>query len=349
MAAIKSGSSRFSTSSESNVLQDVQFNLSSIMHIEELVASLRSQLPRLGIDTFILSQYPQEWRHDPRTPWEVPPESRFVGGLEDGSKRRSPDEDSEVYSSALLLPPGALSADKRRTLAVFPLFLRESHYGTIVYELTRRSGYVYEILTTQISGILKAIVLYHSKERAEERLRQAMMELEIYNKQLSDLSLTDELTGLYNRRGFMKLAIQQLSLTRQMGKHALLVFGDIDGLKGINDAHGHDEGDEAIKSVAGALKRAFRSMDIIARLGGDEFTVFAANAAEDSLKSFEARISALLAEANQASGKPYKLSISIGCVACSPGDTTRFDEYLREADAQLYLQKKAKREANPRV
>jgi len=348
MAAIKSGASRFVASSESNILQDVQFNLSSIMHIEELVASLRSQLPRLGIGTFVLSQYQQEWRHDPRTPWEIPRLSRYVGGLEDGAKRRAPDEDSELYPSGLLLPPGALDAGKRRTLAVFPLFLRENHYGTIVYELTRLNGYVYEILTTQISGILKSISLYHSKEQAEERLRQAMMELESYNKQLSDLSLTDELTGLYNRRGFMKLAIQQLSLTRQMGKHALLVFGDIDGLKGINDAYGHDEGDEAIKATASAFRRAFRSMDIIARLGGDEFTIFAANAAEDSLKSFEARMTALLAEANEASGKPYKLSISLGCVACSPGESTRFDDYLRQADAQLYLQKKAKREARQR-
>lgn len=348
MAAIRLGAGRAAAGGESNVLQDVQFNLSSIMHIEELVASLRNQLPRLGIDTFALSQYPHEWRHDPRRPWEEPPDSRFVGGMEDGSKRRAADDGSELYPSGLLVPPGVLGADKRRSLAVFPLFIRESHYGTIVYELTRRSGYVYEILTTQISGILKSISLYHAKEQAEERLRRAMLELESYNKELSDLSLTDELTGLYNRRGFMKLAIQQLSLTRQMGKQALLVFGDIDGLKGINDAHGHDEGDEAIKTVASALKRAFRSMDIIARLGGDEFTVFAANAGGDSLAAFESRMAGLLTEANRGSGKPYQLSISLGCVACSPGESTRFDDYLRQADAQLYLQKKAKREAKAR-
>jgi len=75
------------------------------------------------------------------------------------------------------------------------------------------------------------------------------MELEDFNQQLSNLSLTDELTGLYNRRGFMKLALQQLCITKQMEMNALLVFGDVDGIKSIHDNYGREEGDYALRSA----------------------------------------------------------------------------------------------------
>lgn len=347
MAAVRFGAERVAATSEMTVLQHVQFNLASIMHIEELVAGLRDQLPRLGIGTFLLSQYPEEWRHGRKTPWEPPPESRFAGGMEDGAKLRPLEYNAELYPSRVLIPPGTLSGDKRRNLAVFPLFFRETHFGTIVYELTRTDGYVYEMLTNQASAILRSISLFRSKEEAEERLRQAMAELEDFNKQLSDLSITDELTGLYNRRGFMRLAGQQLSLTRQMRKNSLLIYGDIDGLKGINDRYGHEEGDFAIKAIASALRQTFRSMDILGRMGGDEFTVFAANADEGFCAVLEQRLASALAEANARSGKPFALAISLGSVSCRPDSSEPLGDLLSQADARLY-EKKKDREAGRR-
>ena len=104
------------------------------------------------------------------------------------------------------------------------------------------------------------------KERAEENLRRAMMELESFNEQLSSLSLADELTGLFNRRGFLKLASLQFNVIKQMWKNALLIYGDVDGLKAINDKYGHGESACVIKSAAEVLGKIYRSMDIIARL-----------------------------------------------------------------------------------
>src|SRR5882724_4633943 len=89
--------------------------------------------------------------------------------------------------------------------------------------------------------------------------------------ELGNLALTDELTGLCNRRGFMAIAERQLKIGHRTGRGIVLFFMDIDGMKQINDSFGHGEGDRALKRMAKALKMTFRDSDVIARLGGDEF------------------------------------------------------------------------------
>jgi len=326
------------------VMHEVQYFLSSIVKMEDLVEALKSQLPRLGISTFFLLKFEQEWVHAPRTRWEIPDKVRFVAGTLAGHDIFALGDSMALYPSRRLSPHAPIADGKRRTFAVYPLFFRETHYGTIVYELTHHYGFVYESLTTQISGIIKAITLYQAKDRAEESLRRAMMELENFNEQLSSLSLTDELTGLFNRRGFLKLASQQLNVIKQMGKNALLIYGDVDGLKAINDKYGHGEGDCVIKSAADVLRKVFRSMDIIARLGGDEFTVFASNTNEKQITYFQSRLSEILEEANSDSGKPYKISMSLGCAECLSSSDSTLDDYLRMADAMLYDQKAKRKE-----
>ncbi|HNX58591.1 MAG TPA: GGDEF domain-containing protein, partial [Spirochaetota bacterium] len=201
----------------------------------------------------------------------------------------------------------------------------------------------YESLTTQISGVLKRIFLYDAKARAEQVLRRTMRDLEIFNEQLSHLSITDDLTGLYNRRGFLKMAEHSAFLARQMKQPSLLVFGDLDKLKMINDTYGHDEGDWAIVTVGEAIRKTFRSMDVVARLGGDEFTVFATNLPEELLPKFHARINDYLEARRKDNGKKYAVSISLGHVICKADDTLSIEEYMQLADERLYEQKKLKR------
>ena len=93
---------------------------------------------------------------------------------------------------------------------------------------------------------------------------------------LHTLSLADELTGLYNRRGFMTFCKQHLNTIRRTNKGIVIVYADLDGLKGINDLFGHKEGDRALIKTAELLKETFRSSDVLGRLGGDEFTILAA-------------------------------------------------------------------------
>ena len=88
---------------------------------------------------------------------------------------------------------------------------------------------------------------------------------------LRTLTLVDEITGLYTRRGFLALVEQKFKIAGRLNRGVLLLLGDLDGLRGINDTLGYEEGDRALIEAANILKETFRESDIIARIGGDEF------------------------------------------------------------------------------
>ena len=129
---------------------------------------------------------------------------------------------------------------------------------------------------------------------------------------LHALTLTDELTGLYNRRGFITLGERHIELARRRRREMLLIFADIDGLKTINDTHGHAAGDQALVDAARLLRTTYRSADIIARLGGDEFTVFPLEAHHESADILLSRLTHNLNRENATLGRPYVLSLSVG-------------------------------------
>lgn len=155
--------------------------------------------------------------------------------------------------------------------------------------------------------------------------------------ELSNLALQDELTGLYNRRGFLALAERQLKLARRSGRSMLLFFIDVDGLKEINDVFGHGEGDAALKSTAEALEATFRDSDVIARLGGDEFAVLAIEASGQSETTIRERLTEYLNSACQSSD--YQFSVSLGAARFDPWDQTSIRDLIVEADGAMYEQK----------
>lgn len=164
-------------------------------------------------------------------------------------------------------------------------------------------------------------------------------------QELRVLSLVDALTDLHNRRGFFHLASQQLKVASRTGQPMLLLFIDIDGLKKINDGLGHSEGDRALKDTANVLRGAFRESDITARIGGDEFAVLALDAAPDSRRNLRKRIAERISKHNQTADRPYDLSVSVGVALHDPKRPTTLDELLADADARMYEEKRAKRQA----
>ena len=128
-------------------------------------------------------------------------------------------------------------------------------------------------------------------------------------EELRALTLVDELTGLYNRRGFLMLAEQHMRLIKRGGPVSILVSIDLDGFKGVNDVYGHAEGDVALRRVANVLRIAFRDSDIIARFGGDEFVVLALDCGEMRDTLIERVMTALEAD-NTRAARPYSLSLS---------------------------------------
>ena len=158
---------------------------------------------------------------------------------------------------------------------------------------------------------------------------------------LQNLSLIDELTGLYNRRGFMAVTEQHLAAIRRNGKVPVVVYADLDGLKKINDSLGHHEGDRALQKTAEILKETFRTSDIVARLGGDEFVVLAAIGNDETADSLTDRLQARFDIHNSQPHLPYRLSISVGIVHFDP-DETSIEEVTARADRSMYEDKRRK-------
>lgn len=156
---------------------------------------------------------------------------------------------------------------------------------------------------------------------------------------MQTLSLTDELTGLYNRRGWSALAQQQLLLAKRVRVPVMLIYADLDGLKGINDSFGHATGDEALVRFADVLKAVFRESDLIARVGGDEFAVLPISAQNSSEHIIRTRVEHKLEDWNASTERQYKLSASIGVAYWDPESDQTLDDAIRSADESMYEEK----------
>lgn len=172
---------------------------------------------------------------------------------------------------------------------------------------------------------------------------QDVTELRAAQEQLRRLSLTDELTGLRNRRGFFTLAEQLLHKVAASGSAAELsvVYVDVDGLKRVNDAYGHDAGSEVIVAAADVLTNTFRAADIVARIGGDEFVVLAAvprSSQDVILERMQYHQDAF----NARSGRPYALTLSVGFAWLGAGSSDALEDAVSRADAAMYQHKRSK-------
>lgn len=160
---------------------------------------------------------------------------------------------------------------------------------------------------------------------------------------LRELSITDELTGLSNRRGFFAFAQQQLKQVRRTGERMVLLYADLDNLKAINDSHGHLAGDRALADTARIFRETFRDSDIIARMGGDEFAAILMNAPDAGVAVAQSRLQKRLEEYNARHDGTGHLAVSVGVSVFDPVRPCSLDELLREADARMYEEKQRKK------
>ena len=190
-----------------------------------------------------------------------------------------------------------------------------------------------------IKGQTNSTVLVRTLRYAIERKRLELT--------LQRMALQDELTSLYNRRGFFHRAMYRLRDARREGKGAVLLMGDMDGLKQVNDTLGHLEGDRALVEIARTLRETFREEDVIARMGGDEFAVLAIMKGDrvgEVVRAILCRLRARLATLSLPSG--YRLSMSVGHAAAQAAGDASLDALIKQADRSLYEQKRASRTTN---
>jgi diguanylate cyclase (GGDEF)-like protein len=190
----------------------------------------------------------------------------------------------------------------------------------------------------QAKDLKCAIEVAVHKHRRERALRRR-------SDHLARLSLEDELTRLANRRGFFAQADQVARTARRNGNRLGLFFGDLDGLKTINDAHGHQAGDDALRAAAQVLRTTFRDADLLARVGGDEFLILALLAAEEDTAVLLERVSHAFCEFNRQSGLPFAVTLSVGAVTADSREDSAIERLVQEADRAMYISRSGTRKS----
>jgi diguanylate cyclase (GGDEF)-like protein/PAS domain S-box-containing protein len=235
-------------------------------------------------------------------------------------------------------PDGELTADKET--GVIRLAYAE---GTSLSEWAFRnqdgSLVIVDLSIAIISIKGKKVQLIHLRDITEKKHVE---------QKLRDISLTDELTGLHNRRGFMTLALQQIKIADRLAQRMTLLYADLDDLKEINDTYGHLAGDQALMDAASILKTSLRASDILARLGGDEFVGLILESGGETELAVKARIQENLNAHNLQRLRPYRLSFSIGTARYDVTDPCSVEELLEGADREMYRNKLEKKSLQDR-
>jgi two-component system cell cycle response regulator len=199
--------------------------------------------------------------------------------------------------------------------------------------------------TALFFGIFLIFPLIRTQAREEVKLREMTQTLSARSETLQHAALTDGLTGMQNRRYFDDALKEYLTEFRRIQKPLGLMIFDLDHFKQVNDTHGHDVGDEVLRSVASTLRDMTRYHDVVARLGGEEFAVVAPNMTEDQLFKLAERIrKAIAMQTVQAGNVKLKVTTSVGMATWDGKETG--EDFYRRADKQLY---QAKRQGRNRV
>lgn len=176
------------------------------------------------------------------------------------------------------------------------------------------------------------------------RLREELACARAQLRSLLRQATTDELTGLLNRRGFQRLAVEEMRHAQEHMRTLTLIYVDVDGLKNLNDSAGHEAGDALLVETAALLRTAFRAGDVVARLGGDEFAVLTRGFHGDA-EVVRQRIAQVGEALHRSGAQSQAISLSAGAVLVNPGMVPCLDDLLASADRAMYADKRRKHAA----
>lgn len=232
--------------------------------------------------------------------------------------------------------------DRRSTMVMQALYYNEEQYGVMLVETDVNDMAEVMNISKQISTAIKMTRFVNLLEGALESARKA-------NEELVNESVSDQLTGILNRRGFITGSEKCLHSCKNSQYTGAVLYADLDNLKVINDSFGHKEGDFAIKKAADLLKENLRSSDIIGRIGGDEFVAFIMDIDKEQIDAICSRIRKCAADFNEASDKLYNVNISMGVYIFNTKDKETIDQLMSRADKVLYENKKSKSKTSLKI
>jgi diguanylate cyclase (GGDEF)-like protein len=324
------------------ILSNLRFlirDCSAAVNLTQILDAVRSSIASIGIENCYIMLFDPSVKHENSM---EPPLPEKIGLIMAYPDRPAGQTAECVFAPPSILPDEYFPEDGHFIYVVTGLYLMAEQYGYMLMDYKAEAFVIHEILATQISTTYKRSLMFEEIVESERKLRSALSELKTYTHHLQDISERDELTGLYNRRGFVSLASAALEAAYREGICVLLFFFDLDGLKRINDTHGHEEGDFALKSAASILRRSFRTSDILGRLGGDEFVAFSANLAMEQVDDVIKRVGAKTDACNLEIKKSFSICLTCGWAVAGPGMEKPLSTLLHEADKMLYRDKREK-------
>lgn len=246
------------------------------------------------------------------------------------------------------LPEGLVVSDSDRRMVFANRSARDLLGLTSIAEDTQILLPEHGAVTVAVDGEKKTLEVSSKIIRHNGRALRVstLWDTTVLFKQLEELShqcFTDELTGLYNRRGFLTVAQHQIESARRQRRRMIALFADMDGLKEINDTLGHAAGDAAIRDVAEILKSSLRGGDVVARIGGDEFVVLTSIEESDGADALIERLKADVELFNQESIRNYAVKISFGFSVIEPDSPFDLAEVIQRADMEMYREKQRRR------
>lgn len=268
-------------------------------------------------------------------------------------RRRRPVAVEDVRSD-IRLPVAPYWSTPVTSLVMVPVRSRDPIGALAAYWADRHRASEADVRLLQALADSASLAVENAAVKAslEERVQRRTAELEQLNSRLQreigerrraeeevrQMSLVDELTGLYNRRGFNLLAGRELKALQRSGRRALVLYIDVDGLKQANDSKGHDAGDRLLQRAAAVLRSVARETDVTARVGGDEFAVF-------MTLGYDHPAIHLIVERFLDAARSLDVRWSVGATATRPDRAVTLDDLLLAADEAMYRGRRARRGA----
>lgn len=304
--------------------------------------SIMEKLSSLHYISAYLCLFPEKVIRRKYEPYEIP-EDILLKTYLDRSEMGWLDTDEQKTKFNNLVTDLYCEREKRVTVIVNLLFSNLEQFGIFISEI--EEGYLHNCVPIgyQMSAAVKTVELLKENSSMMEQLKKNIDEIKEKNQILDEISKSDELTQIYNRRGFQTMVQRKISHAGNRGKKAFVIYADMNNLKIINDRFGHEEGDYSLKLIAEILKEVFGKDSIVGRFGGDEFAAFTYASDEKTAKSIRKQVSEVTRQKNEGNGKPYYVSMSVGICEFECSRDLNLKDLMDKADVDLYIEKKHKR------
>ena len=308
----------------------------SVTSMREFFTTIVNNLKILHFEMLAMCVYDEAIDVSPDDTFVMPDKIKLVFLIDDARQisENYYEEGGIEFNPYKELLPEQMDSLKHGNYYLLPIFLQNFNYGYLVCRLPTNKYPIYSVFLKILVNAFVHSFIYSKQEKERALLAEK-------NQDLNFQSKTDELTKLFNRRGFYEYGQQLLDVAVASGQIGCVFFCDLDGLKTINDTYGHEIGDLAIKTEAKVLRAAFRDSDMVGRLSGDEFGIVAPCLPERKVDLIRERFKSLNEEFSKEAKLPFTLSISIGPVEFD-AEHTDLKDLLKEADKKLYEEKKIK-------